>query len=581
MSPSWSSRLLICPSGIGSSPRNAHPLAPTHLRERVAQVLPELVDLPAQIHVVEQRVRELLQLRALLGRHRVHELLHLRHRTRHLLEQLVERLRVPREEVAEAIHEPFEVGLLAALALLEHLVELGEHVLHACELLGRHLRHALLQLIEHGVEQLLAQLVHQLLELLAGRVVHPVVLLQLADAPGEIGRQLLELLAPLLRELFEELLAPLVARLAGVVEAAIDAFALLLDDLVEPLGDVLVHAAEVVAVELLPAPLAQLLEHLAHALDVATLAVLEALLQHPSQRGVQIAVVQEIVGHLLEQRVGVEIEPDLRAVPPRVPELAHRATVPPAGIAASRPHLGITRVRIRGMAVPSDFWWGTAASSTQAEGAAPASDWYASERAGRVPPSGRRQRLRHALRRRLRVVRRSTGSPTTASSIEWARIEPEEGAATTGAIEHYRADADGGARAGINPWVCLHHFTLPGWFTEIGEGGFLDDRARSYYWARHVAFCAETFGDLVFGWKPINEPGAYVVMYRTGGRSPRSATGDACSTSSARRAPRAARRLARAARGGAPGRDDPQPVARLRPGDDACPPADRGRDSTR
>ena len=35
----------------------AHPLAPTHLRERVAQVLTELVHLPAEIHVVEQRVR--------------------------------------------------------------------------------------------------------------------------------------------------------------------------------------------------------------------------------------------------------------------------------------------------------------------------------------------------------------------------------------------------------------------------------------------------------------------------------------------------------------------------------------------
>jgi len=36
----------------------------------------------------------------------------------------------------------------------------------------------------------------------------------------------------------------------------------------------------------------------------------------------------------------------------------------------------------------ADFWWGTAASSTQAEGAAPASDWFALERAGTMPPSG-------------------------------------------------------------------------------------------------------------------------------------------------------------------------------------------------
>ena len=40
------------------------------------------------------------------------------------------------------------------------------------------------------------------------------------------------------------------------------------------------------------------------------------------------------------------------------------------------------------MAFPEVFWWGTGASSTQAEGAAPASDWYALEREGRVPPSG-------------------------------------------------------------------------------------------------------------------------------------------------------------------------------------------------
>ncbi len=101
-------------------------------------------------------------------------------------------------------------------------------------------------------------------------------------------------------------------------------------------------------------------------------------------------------------------------------------------------------------------------------------------------------------------------------SIEWARIEPEEGRRDDAAIEHYLEVLTAARAAGIAPWVCLHHFTLPGWFTEIGEGGFVDDRARSYYWARHVAFCAETFGDLVFGWKPINEPGAFAGIYPHG-----------------------------------------------------------------
>ena len=106
-------------------------------------------------------------------------------------------------------------------------------------------------------------------------------------------------------------------------------------------------------------------------------------------------------------------------------------------------------------------------------------------------------------------------------SIEWARIEPEEGRRDDAAIEHYREVLTAARSAGVNPWVCLHHFTLPGWFTEVGEGGFGDERARSYFWPRHVAFCAETFGDLVYGWKPINEPAAYSSIYRTGGRQPR------------------------------------------------------------
>ena len=37
---------------------------------------------------------------------------------------------------------------------------------------------------------------------------------------------------------------------------------------------------------------------------------------------------------------------------------------------------------------PDGFVWGTAASSSQCEGAAPASDWIEWERAGRAPSSG-------------------------------------------------------------------------------------------------------------------------------------------------------------------------------------------------
>ena len=98
---------------------------------------------------------------------------------------------------------------------------------------------------------------------------------------------------------------------------SLDAFALLVDDLAQPLGDVLVHAAEVVALEHLLPTLAEALHHVAQAHELLAVAVLEALLEHPAHRGVEIAVVQEVVGHLVEQGVGVEVEALLRAVPAR------------------------------------------------------------------------------------------------------------------------------------------------------------------------------------------------------------------------------------------------------------------------
>ena len=168
-----------------------------------------------------------------------------------------------------------------------------------------------------------------------------------------------------------------------------------------------------------------------------------------------------------------------------------------------------------------DFWWGTGASSTQCEGAARESDWYREEVHGTYPRSGEGSGFatRYAEDFALYAAH---GLTHHRLSIEWARIEPEEGRRDLAAVEHYQEVLQTARDVGISPWVCLHHFTLPGWFTEVGEGAFRDDHARSYYWARHVAFCAEQFGDLVFGWKPINEPFGYAALsYQLGVLPPR------------------------------------------------------------
>ena len=167
---------------------------------------------------------------------------------------------------------------------------------------------------------------------------------------------------------------------------------------------------------------------------------------------------------------------------------------------------------------PDEFWWGTAASSTQAEGAAPASDWFAWERAGKAPPSGDGNGFADRYADDFALYA-GHGLDHHRLSIEWARIEPSEGRRDQYEIERYRELLTAAREAGIHPWVCLHHFTLPAWFQ--GERAFLDDKARGYFWPRHVAFCAETFGDLVYGWKPINEPVAYAFAgYLTGANPP-------------------------------------------------------------
>ena len=61
-------------------------------------------------------------------------------------------------------------------------------------------------------------------------------------------------------------------------------------------------------------------------LRIAALAVAEALLHHAPERRVEITVIEEVVGHLLQERVGIEVESDLRTVPTRVLESRRHAS---------------------------------------------------------------------------------------------------------------------------------------------------------------------------------------------------------------------------------------------------------------
>ena len=162
--------------------------------------------------------------------------------------------------------------------------------------------------------------------------------------------------------------------------------------------------------------------------------------------------------------------------------------------------------------------WGTAASSTQCEGAAAASDWIEWERAGRAPASGDGNGFATRYADDFALYA-SLGLTHHRLSVEWARIEPEKGRRDATAVAHYRDVLIAAREAGVQPWVCLLHFTVPRWFA--ADGDFLDATNRTYAWTRHVDFVAETFGDLVAGWQPVNETNYYPsAKYRGGGWPP-------------------------------------------------------------
>jgi beta-glucosidase len=151
--------------------------------------------------------------------------------------------------------------------------------------------------------------------------------------------------------------------------------------------------------------------------------------------------------------------------------------------------------------------WGTASSSLQCEGAAPASDWAGRERAGGAAASTDGNGFRVRWRDDLQLLA-DHGVGVHRLTIEWARLEPSRGSWDDDEVQRYRRVLETARDVGVEIWVTLHHLTLPGWFSE-DERGFRDNRMTRHVWPAHVDRIAETFGDLVSGWVPIDQPSAY------------------------------------------------------------------------
>lgn len=91
-------------------------------------------------------------------------------------------------------------------------------------------------------------------------------------------------------------------------------------------------------------------------------------------------------------------------------------------------------------------------------------------------------------------------------SIEWSRVEPEEGKWDESTIEYYRKYLKAIKKRGLEPVVNLWHWTNPVWFEELG--GF-EKRSNKRYFLRYAATIIEEFGEDLKYVIIHNEPNIY------------------------------------------------------------------------
>jgi beta-glucosidase len=102
-------------------------------------------------------------------------------------------------------------------------------------------------------------------------------------------------------------------------------------------------------------------------------------------------------------------------------------------------------------------------------------------------------------------------------SIEWSRVEPEEGKFNQDEIEHYRSVIVSMKEHNIEPFVTLWHFTNPVWVRD--KGGWKAKESIKYF-SRYVQRVVEDLRNNVNYWITINEPMVYAASSYLFGRFP-------------------------------------------------------------
>jgi len=170
--------------------------------------------------------------------------------------------------------------------------------------------------------------------------------------------------------------------------------------------------------------------------------------------------------------------------------------------------------------LPDGFLLGAATAAHQLDGGDGLSDWSRfEEEPGRIArgersgtATGHRERVAQDLRLLVEL-----GANAYRLSLEWARLEPEEGRIDEAEWERARAEVALLRASGITPMVTLLHFTLPAWLAARG-GLIAPDFAERF--GVFAGEAARRLGREVALWGTINEPNVQIVSGYVEGRWP-------------------------------------------------------------
>ena len=173
---------------------------------------------------------------------------------------------------------------------------------------------------------------------------------------------------------------------------------------------------------------------------------------------------------------------------------------------------------------PKGFFWGTAASGPQTEGAAAEDgkgkslwDWWSETDPDKFWQQATPEiacDFYHRFREDIQLLKQ-TGHNSYRISISWPRIMPTgRGAVNAKGVEFYHKLIDELLANGIEPFVNLYHFDIP---YELLKIGGWENRLVADYFVEYAKVCFQEFGSKVKYWFTQNEPlGQVEVSYLFG-----------------------------------------------------------------